>query len=511
MHAKKRRKSASPAKKGSDNNLTPTRTANLARWFLLIGVFFGLVMLVLTPPFQVPDEHDHFFRAVMISAGQFVAKSYPFTEEEREKAPPKYLKGKGGVVPVSIPYTTRKVNHRLPFHPENKQQFSDIKKMLNLPLHMKGMPDVFINTSAGGYAPILYLPAALTIAVGKLINLSPLWLMYLGRLANLMVFLSLIYWTLKITPTGKPVIFLLALMPMTLFLAPSLSIDGLIIASSFLLTATLLNLAHNDQQPVNRQAWFIVPGTLTLLALGKVVYCPLILLIFLSPKAFFGKERSRLYLFLVSLVIATISFLIWHRLTSNAGTATVTNVPFDYTSFQAKDKLLQLLDSNKQLQFLLHYPGSIFTILSHTLLDQGRYYFESFIGMLGWLDTELPLWIYMTFPIALIIGALSSRPAGNHPMAEKSLLTIVWGTCTGAILLGFYILSTPVANTIIGGIQGRYFIPIALPSLLVLSNKSRFSPKTMPPILISTTKNWPAIYTGLVLLATACRLWTRYY
>jgi hypothetical protein len=104
---------------------------NLPRLFLLIGGFFGLVMLVLTPPFQVPDEHDHFFRAVMIASGQFVARSYPFPEELKKKVPQKYLQGKGGVVPVSIPYTTRKVNHRLPFHAENKQKLSDLKKMLN--------------------------------------------------------------------------------------------------------------------------------------------------------------------------------------------------------------------------------------------------------------------------------------------------------------------------------------------------------------------------------------------
>ena len=35
---------------------------NYPRLFLLLGGFFGLVML--TPPFQVPDEHDHFPRAV---------------------------------------------------------------------------------------------------------------------------------------------------------------------------------------------------------------------------------------------------------------------------------------------------------------------------------------------------------------------------------------------------------------------------------------------------------------
>ncbi len=484
---------------------------NWPRIFLIIGGFFGLTMLILTPPFQVPDEHDHFFRAVMISSGQFVAKSYPFSEKLKKKVPQKYLKGKGGVVPVSIPYTTRNVNHKLPFHPENKQQLNDLKKMLTLPLHMEGMPDVFINTSAGGYAPVLYLPAALAITAGKLLNLSPLWLMYLGRLANLMVFLSLIYWALKITPTGKPLIFLLALMPMTIFLVPSLSIDGLIIAASILLTTTLLNLARNEQRPVKLIECLIVSGTMMLLALGKTVYCPLILLFFLSPKTLFGKDRSRLYLFAGSLTLAAASYLIWHWFTKTAGVATITNIPFDYTSFQAKDKLLPLLDSQKQLKFLQNHPSSVFTILIRTLQNQGTYYIESFIGLLGWLDTRLPFLIYLSFPFALLACALESKPCTKNIMHEKIILTLIWCMATGAVFAGFYLFSTPVANAIVGGVQGRYFIPVALPFLLIFSTGYYPSIKNEARTLSQLKINWPVFYAIIVLLTTTCTVWYRYY
>ena len=102
----------------------PTNTLNYPRLFLFIGGFFGLAMLLITPPFQTPDEHDHFFLTMIISSGQFVTRKYPFTEAEKTKMPAKYLQGSGGIVPISIPYTTRMVNHELPFHPENKQQFA---------------------------------------------------------------------------------------------------------------------------------------------------------------------------------------------------------------------------------------------------------------------------------------------------------------------------------------------------------------------------------------------------
>lgn len=490
----------------------PSKNLNYPRLFLLIGGFFGLAMLLITPPFQVPDEHDHFFRAVMIASGQFVTRKYPFRKTEKAKVPLKYLQGSGGIVPISVPYTTRMVNHKLPFHPENKQRFTDIKKMLSLPLKMPGQPDVFINTSAGGYAPLLYLPAALIITIGKSLALSPLWLMYLGRLANLLVYLSLIYGAIKITPTGKPLFLLLALMPMSLFLAPSLSIDGIIIAASMLLTAELLNLAYHDQQPVKRRTWFIIPSTLTLLALGKIVYCPLILLLFLSPKVLIGQERSRLYLFISSLALAGTSYLLWHWLKGMTGTPPeVTNIPFDFTSFQAKDELLPLLDSQKQLQFLQNYPGSIFTILNHTIQEQGQHYIESFIGLLGWLDTKLPTWVYISYPFALIAGAISCQPTSHRPLTEKTLLTLLWATCSGAILLGFYLFSTPVGNAIIGGIQGRYFIPIALPFLFIFSISYRSPIITKNPLPVCLAPNWPVLYSGIVLFTTTFSLWGRYY
>jgi len=373
------------------------------------------------------------------------------------------------------------------------------------------MPEVFINTSAGGYAPPLYLPAALTIALGKSFKLSPLWLMYLGRLANLMVFLGLIYWTLKITPTGKSVIFLLSLMPMTIFLAPSLSIDGLTIASSFLLAATLLELNYYTKQPVKRYTWLIVPTTLIILALGKIVYCPLILLFFLSPKALFGKDRSRLYLLAVSLVLAAASYFLWRWFTNNAGTAAMTNIPFDYTSFQTTDQLTPLIDSQKQLHFLKQYPGAIFSILKRTLQTQSIYYMESFIGFLGWLDTRIPIWICISYPIALLAATTDSRPVGNQLLIEKTVLILIWGIASGAIMVGFYILATPIGNAIISGIQGRYFIPIALPFLLLFSFDSPHFVKSKNRATVFFVNNWTSLYTTIVLLTITLTLWSRYY
>jgi len=489
----------------------PAKNPNFPRLFLIIGGFFGLAMLLITPPFQVPDEHDHFFRAMMISSGQFVAQSYPFTASEREKVPLKYLLGKGGIVPVSIPYTSRMVNHKLPFHPENKQKFADIKRILDLPMQMEGYPDVFVNTSAANYSPLLYLPTATILNLGRLTGKSPLLLIYLGRFINLLCFLTLVYWALRITPTGKSLFFLIALMPMTLFLAPSISIDGLLIANALLLTAGLLKLAANPEDPVSRIEWLIIPGTAISLALGKIIYTPLLLLFFLNPHAIFSKERSRLYLCFCTIACVILTSLAWAQLKTLELHPDLTQIAFDFTSFQYNDKLLPLIDAKRQLSNLLHNPTLFPQVLFTTLHQYGLYFIQTFVGQLGWLDTRLPAWIIWSYPVCLMAGAISSKPITSHPSFTRVLFGFTWITIFSGIFLGFYLVGTPVDGNFISGVQGRYFIPFALTFLLIFNTVYRNPPQDQHPLLKRITSIWPFIYSSIVLLTTTYTLWNRYY
>ena len=37
--------------------------------YLFLGLIFGILFLMITPPFQVPDEPQHFYRAFHVSEG----------------------------------------------------------------------------------------------------------------------------------------------------------------------------------------------------------------------------------------------------------------------------------------------------------------------------------------------------------------------------------------------------------------------------------------------------------
>ncbi|NJO92119.1 MAG: DUF2142 domain-containing protein [Chloroflexia bacterium] len=48
-------------------------------FFSFTAGFYGLLMILVTPPFQVADEFNHFYRSYQISTGQFL----PLSENNR--------------------------------------------------------------------------------------------------------------------------------------------------------------------------------------------------------------------------------------------------------------------------------------------------------------------------------------------------------------------------------------------------------------------------------------------
>ena len=44
------------------------------RVFLFLGIFFGVMIMIFTPPFLYPDENAHFYRTLGIIDGQIVVQ-----------------------------------------------------------------------------------------------------------------------------------------------------------------------------------------------------------------------------------------------------------------------------------------------------------------------------------------------------------------------------------------------------------------------------------------------------
>ncbi len=423
-----------------------------AKVFLVLALFFGLIFLFLTPPYQVSDEDNHFYRAYQLSELGIVGH--------------KNQLGAGGTLPRSLLETKNSFDY-LAQEKTHKLNFNLVRTGLTRPLERQDKTPInFPNTVL--YPPVPYIPAAFGIAVLRQFDAPPLVLMYTARLLTFIAWLLLTYMAIKITPKGKWVFCVLALMPMSLFTGASLSADALTNGLSFLAVALFFRYAMTKDL-LTRRDYLILLGTSAGLMLSKSPYFILALLYLLLPRAKF-KSLKNYYLFAGSLALGMLlMFVVWGHVTKGL-----------YTNYRVTYDLVngQLIHAHQQASFILHKPLSyLAAIYNSYFTGVGDARIMGYVGMLGWL-TFLPLW-FVIFNFGLIATALGWMPDDEQKNLVKlknwqKLLIASVGVVT---ILAFttlaYLTYTPVGKSIVDGIQGRYFIPISVLLVAFFGFKSK--------------------------------------
>ena len=162
-------------------------------------------MLLLSPPFSVPDERYHFWRAYELSEGKVLA--------HREHG------GKGNVgdvLPMSLWKTMVMVHANVSDDHHMYPSLAKTWAAMHIPLEPeKHCFRVFPNTAL--YSPVPYLPAAAAIAVSRYAGATPLMMFYCARAANLLAFLLLASWAVRTTPILRTGFSLMTFLPVSLF------------------------------------------------------------------------------------------------------------------------------------------------------------------------------------------------------------------------------------------------------------------------------------------------------
>ncbi len=451
--------------------------------FLLLGMVYGILFVFFTPPFQVADETNHFYRAYQMSEGRLVAVKKqpsllsPAQRAERDRALSEVqrllvkgdtatallkfydVKGQGGIgglLPESLVTTTMAFVPLL--NTTNRQSFRDISSLLTLPLNEERRTFIhFPNTAL--YSPLPYLPQAFGIAFGKMLHSSPLALMYLGRIANLFIWGALVYFAIKITPIGKWFFFLLALMPMSLSEAASLSADGFTYGISFLLVAVFLRNAFVLTEG-SRAGVFSVLALSLLLSLSKQAYFLVPLLFLLIPVEKIGTKKRYYAIFLLICLVDFSAILFW---------TLVADVYKDfYTLYSA---IIPAWSGERQILFILSHPLQYCSTVITTFIQNGRLYMDSFVGQLGQFDTALPEPFRISF-IGMLFVAVLSEGCGNISFSLKQRIVLL-----ATLLLSILLVSTLafIGWSAVGSksitLHGRYFIPLAPLFFLLFYNK----------------------------------------
>lgn len=396
--------------------------------FVVLGLAFGVCLVFVTGPFQAPDESAHFRRAYHISDG------YALGSRDGGRV--------GGLIPRGVIESIHdKTFYNIAQHPENQINSKDLCESLNRPFDAREKVFATFPESAL-YFPVCYIPQAIGITIGRWCGLSVLEIMYLGRVANLLCWTMMLYAAIRITPVFQWVFMLVALMPMSIFQAASLSADTPTNALAMLLTAIILRGSLLKEGNLGRLEMLTISVLCILLSLCKLAYFPITGLVLLIPVERFGGVKPKI-LFSGGIIGASIvTVIIW--------------------SLAVRGLYQPIYDANpnEQIYFLLARPWAFAEVFANTMVVKWDYYYFSFVGVLGWLDTFLPLWIYLTYPFVLIGLALLDKGHGRQlgPMNRLLIGTICIITFL-LIELSLYIIWTKPGLWFVKGFQGRYLLP----------------------------------------------------
>jgi hypothetical protein len=439
--------------------------------FLVLGALTALLLLLLTPPFQVPDEAAHFFRAYSLSEGRLSGVR---------------LGGKPGVVvPESVVATKEAWEQKIPFHPEARLDLDRALPTFGMPLdperwRFKPVSNAIVTIA---YPPVPYLPQAVGIALGRMFEAPPIFLFYLGRLANAVAALLLCGMAIRLVPFGKWPLLLLMLTPVSCFLRSSVSADAVTLGLVFANFSAGLGIATAQAPPAPKLARFYV-ATAILLVLCKYAYfwVPLVILL--------GLRRVPARNLLGPLALAGFAGL----LLLGAWYAWVRDIA---------NPIAPGSDPRRQLLVIVADPFGHVALLAEHFTRWWIAYYRGLVGTLGWVDTPLPGWFVHLY--WLVVGGLTLTHESPHFDRFQRLALI------GVAILGYLtvvntlFVTMPMAAQEMRGMQARYLIPAA-PFLVFAVLGAR-------PVRAYAAYA-PALCCALVvvsLLVTATTLAMRYY
>lgn len=407
--------------------------------FLVFSLGAGLFLAWALPPFMAADELAHLARADAITRGQLVS--------ERARVNGALISG--GPVDVALLEALGPFDP-IAFHPEVKVTTGDFARAGRLGWDGRVASTGFANTAV--YAPFFYAPIALGLAIGKTLHLSVIHTVYLGRALNVLACALVGAAALWAAGRARLPLYALLLLPMSVALYASATQDGLMVAVGGL-AAALLSRSLDGGRAMTRAEALGAAVAIALVGMAKAPYAILGLVLLASDI-----ESRRLR---------------W------AAVATAVGVPLLWLAWNSAMVQLPMyradavLDPGGQVRFVLSHPAAIGGIALRTLAAGWPQYRASFIGVLGWLDTRLPSFYYACAYAVLVLAFAAVARRSLPPPWKRLPLTLL--TCAivaaAGVFAALYVVWSPVGGPVVDGVQGRYFLVIAMFLPLALSGE----------------------------------------
>lgn len=389
-------------------------------FFIFISVLFGILFTFFIPPFQSPDEYNHFYKSWRVSEGALLP----------EKSGENRL---GGELPISLPLLQKQFHYLKDDHLA-KTSFSHLQHAATIKLNVNERKFIdYPNTAV--YAPTSYLPQATAVWLGKALNLNPLYILYLVRLFNLSAWIFLVTLAIKQIKFQQWSVVYVALLPSSLVMAASANSDNSTNGLCYLLISVFIFPGHFSL--------ILKAIILTIVCINKIIFAPLVLLYWILDKS--------LFYFVLLALVAFCSAYIWG---SFAQKNIVTYENYD-KNCRAGLTMNEGVNPSAQLQFIKENPATfIKTVLSGFYKSIPATTVHLF-GKFGWEKNYLPTWMILLLISGLFICVCSQ----SNALTSMDRLILA-----SAVVLGFFIFSAvmymiwcPVGSPVLDAFGGRYF------------------------------------------------------
>ena len=410
--------------------------------FVIILVF-GMMSALIVPIVDVSDELEHLTRAEITSQGVI----FPHWESGPNNLSRLYNHTSEGQ------YSTQ-LNKDVGFWTSESHMFF-INNREHTVFDTPGDTDKISKTqildgSAFEQNPFYgYLPQALGVFLAKLFDMNVIWMLWLGRIFNLISYAFIISFAIKKTPVLKIPLLAVACIPLSIYQAASISIDSMIIGLGILTIAYFLYMYKAEERSLDTKHVALFCGLSLLLGLCKLPYLAFTFLILLVPRSNFKDENILRYM-LLGILIVSIAGVLWSSYSE----------PSLMHSWRSK---LNYMNPALQVEYLLNHPFAILNFLrmifTFTLgiTLNGLFNFFSAGSAYHYSDhytfITILLWIFLAATLLFYPNKVKFNSKARWG-SLIILLMIYVGTCFIQLLTWADVGKTNI------GVSARYFLPL---------------------------------------------------
>lgn len=422
----------------------------IAKQFVIIAFIWGSAFTVINPPFLVPDEIVHINRSYDIAKGRIFYKAHEDS--------------------MMLPFGLYKYDQNV-WNSVNKEGMRKYIDTMSTPLEKERLIK-YNADSTGAYNFIAYIPQSIGVFIGDLLNLPTYFVLVLGRITNLLVWIALGYLALKYMPIKKELLFLLMFLPVGIQQAASFSPDALLNSASFLIIAYILHLKF-VKEDVNYKDILKVIGLSILIGSVKLPYILISGLVILIPNKKIKFNVWGKILILIMIAVTNIVMLFgWKTLSKPK----VTSIQQEATTEIEKESEIEEVIESKKVNWVNEVaknPKLFIKKVMETLEGSEEFYRKSFTAFLGWFKVQpTNEFTYIILSVLLLFALKGDEGKYILGIFDRSIfLLMTIGMYALVCLISYQWSNIPLSEVgIFTGIQGRYFYPFIIGIYMVTQN-----------------------------------------